>query len=126
MPEQLARRRVPQLDGPTVFVHVPADDDDLAIHSGAALIHALTTPGWEVECLVSHRKCDVELPGKNGEQWPRTVIGHVAQDQSHPNAAIAERRGIMEHRVGDDALARVNARSEEQPGETYLAGLPSR
>src|SRR5256714_9749493 len=101
MPEQLARRRVPKLDGATVFVHVPADDDDLAIHSRAALIHALTMAGGEVECLVSHRKCDVELPGKNGDQRPRTVTGPAAQDKSHTNAAIAERRGIMEHRVGD-------------------------
>ena len=104
-------------------MHVPADHDELAGNSGASFIRAFAVAGRQIERLVAHRECDVELPGEHGEQRPRALLRHVAKHEPDPDAVITHHRGIVQHGIREDALARANPGAKEQPGEADLAGL---
>ena len=51
------------------------------------------------------------------------MLRDVVEDEPDANAPISHIRGIVDHRIGENALARVNARPEQQPGEPDFAGL---
>src|SRR2546428_12615855 len=116
MPEELTRGHIAEPDGAPVGMLVPANDNQVPSDRRTCFIGAFAATWRQVKRFVANWKRDAALPWDNREEWPGAAIGYGAEDEPDPNTTMAHVRRIVHHRSSEHALARGNARTEQQPG----------
>src|SRR2546427_12907784 len=103
MPEELARRHIPELDGAPVGMHVATNDNQFPFDRRTCFIGAFAATWRQVKRFVANWKRDVELPWENREEWPGAGIGPVGEDQRDPIPPMVHVSRMVQPRIKDNA-----------------------
>ena len=131
VPQHPPRAHVGELERQAIVVQVPPQAEDRAGDGRAAFPEPHRATGRQVERFAARGRAaegilDVDRPGVGAVQRPRAPGGHVAQQQPHSHAVIADAGGIGDHRAGEEPLPAFERQSEEQPRDLDLRRLLAR